>query len=83
MEKRADYPDFELTAGRYWSGNPNRRHAPADYPIDDAQFDISAVLYNAVAGGTVIYAAHWPLTSTKTSRHFYERVEADCAPPRP
>src|SRR6186713_1468226 len=24
---RADHPDFELTAGRYWSGNPNRRQA--------------------------------------------------------
>ena len=58
-QARADHPDFELTAGRYWSGNPNRRQAPADYPIDDAQSDISAVLYNAVGGGTVIYAAHW------------------------
>src|ERR1051325_11145952 len=56
---RADHPDFELTAGRDWSGNPNRRQAPADYPIDDAQSEISAVLYNAVGGGTVIYAAHW------------------------
>jgi choline dehydrogenase-like flavoprotein len=56
---RADYPDFELTAGQYWSGNPNRRRAPADYPIDDSESDISAVLYNAVGGGTVIYAAHW------------------------
>jgi choline dehydrogenase-like flavoprotein len=56
---RADHPDFELTAGRYWSGNPNRRKAPADYPIDDNDSDIAAVLYNAVGGGTVIYAAHW------------------------
>ena len=56
---RADHPDFELTAGRYWSGNPNRRRAPADYPINDSESDISAVLYNAVGGGTVIYAAHW------------------------
>src|SRR5688572_17925802 len=24
---RAGHPDFELTAGRYWSGNPNRRQA--------------------------------------------------------
>jgi len=56
---RAQHPDFEITAGRYWSGNPNRRQAPADYPIDDAQSEISAVLYNAVGGGTVIYAAHW------------------------
>ena len=56
---RADHPDFELTAGHYWSGNPNRRKAPADYPIDDNDSDIAAVLYNAVGGGTVIYAAHW------------------------
>lgn len=56
---RADHPDFELTAGRYWSANPNRRRAPADYPIDDSDSDIAAVLYNAVGGGTVIYAAHW------------------------
>ena len=56
---RADNPDFELTMGRYWSGNPNRRQAAADYPIDDKDSDISAVLYNAVGGGTVIYAAHW------------------------
>jgi len=56
---RANHPDFELTAGRYWSGNPNRRQAAADYPIDDKDSDISAVIYNAVGGGTVIYAAHW------------------------
>ena len=58
-QARADHPDFELTMGRYWSGNPNRRQARADYPIDDSDSDISAVLYNAVGGGTVIYAAHW------------------------
>jgi len=56
---RAKHPDFEITAGRDWSANPNRRRAPADYPIDDSDSDISAVLYNAVGGGTVIYAAHW------------------------
>jgi len=56
---RADHEDFELTLGRHWSSNPNRRQAPADYPIDDSDSDIAAVLYNAVGGGTVIYAAHW------------------------
>lgn len=56
---RADYPDFELTMGCHWSGNPNRRKAICDYPIEDSDSDISAVLYNAVGGGTVIYAAHW------------------------
>jgi len=56
---RANHPDFELTLGRYWSANPNRRQAPADYPIDDKDSDISAVMFNAVGGSTVIYAAHW------------------------
>jgi choline dehydrogenase-like flavoprotein len=27
---RAGHADFELTAGRDWSGNPNRRQAAAD-----------------------------------------------------
>jgi choline dehydrogenase-like flavoprotein len=56
---RADHPDFELTAGRYWSANPNRRQAPADYPISDVDSDIAAVMYNAVGGSTVLFAAHW------------------------
>jgi choline dehydrogenase-like flavoprotein len=56
---RADHADFELTAGRDWSANPNRRQSPADYPISDADSDIAAVLYNAVGGSTVLYAAHW------------------------
>ncbi len=56
---RADHADFELTAGRDWAANPNRRMAAADYPISDVDSDISAVMYNAVGGSTVIYAAHW------------------------
>jgi choline dehydrogenase-like flavoprotein len=56
---RADHADYEITAGRDWSANPNRRQAPADYPISDADSDISAVMYNAVGGSSVIFAAHW------------------------
>lgn len=56
---RADHRDFELTAGRDWSANPNRRQAPADYPINDLESDISVVLYNAVGGSSVLFAAHW------------------------
>ncbi len=56
---RADHADFELTAGRNWSANPNRRQAPADYPISDVDSDIAAVMYNAVGGSTVLFAAHW------------------------
>jgi choline dehydrogenase-like flavoprotein len=56
---RADHADFELTAGRDWSANPNRRQAPSDYPISDVDSDIAAVMYNAVGGSTVLFAAHW------------------------
>jgi choline dehydrogenase-like flavoprotein len=56
---RADHADFELTAGRDWSANPNRRQAAADYPISDIESDIAAVMYNAVGGSTVLFAAHW------------------------
>jgi choline dehydrogenase-like flavoprotein len=56
---RADHADFELTAGRDWSANPNRRQAPADYPVSDVDSDIAAVMYNAVGGSTVLFAAHW------------------------
>ena len=43
---RAGELDFELTAGRDWSGNPNRRRAPADYPVSDSDSDISAGVTN-------------------------------------
>jgi len=56
---RGDRPDFEVTAGRDWSWDPNVRRAPADYPIDESESDITALMYNGVGGGTVIYAAHW------------------------
>src|SRR5262245_11259098 len=56
---RAGHADYEITAGRDWSANPNRRQAAADYPIDDADSDIAAVMYNAVGGSSVIFAAHW------------------------
>ncbi len=56
---RAGHDDYEITAGRDWSANPNRRQAPADYPISDTDSDIAAVMYNAVGGSSVIFAAHW------------------------
>lgn len=59
LRARAGEPDFEITANRYWNWNPNWRKAPADYPVDDDDSDITALMYNGVGGGTVIYAAHW------------------------
>jgi choline dehydrogenase-like flavoprotein len=56
---RAAHPDYELTAARDWSWDPNLRAAPADYPVDDSDSDITALMWNGVGGGTVVYAAHW------------------------
>ncbi|MEQ8716821.1 MAG: GMC family oxidoreductase [Acidimicrobiales bacterium] len=56
---RAGESDFEITANRYWNWDPNARAAEADYPVDDAESEITALMYNGVGGGTVIYAAHW------------------------
>ena len=56
---RAPFPDFELTSGRDWNWDPNLRQAPADYPVDDSESDITALMWNGVGGGTVVYAAHW------------------------
>ncbi len=56
---RAMYDDFEVSAGSLWNYNPNTRRAPSDYPIDDSESDISAVLWNGVGGSTVQWAANW------------------------
>ena len=61
---RADFrgaePDWELSAQTRWSGSPNQRGAPEDYPIDDSPSDISILNYNGVGGGMVLYNAQWP-----------------------
>ena len=56
---RAPYPDYELTSGRDWGWDPNARSNPADYPVDDSESDITALMWNGVGGGTVVFAAHW------------------------
>ena len=56
---RAAQPDYELTGARDWNWDPNLRAAPADYPVDDSDSDITALMWNGVGGGTVVYAAHW------------------------
>jgi choline dehydrogenase-like flavoprotein len=56
---RSAHPDFELTSGQYWAWNPNARQGPGDYPIDDSDSDITALMWNGVGGGSVVYAAHW------------------------
>jgi choline dehydrogenase-like flavoprotein len=56
---RAAEPDFEIDSGPEWAWDPNVRRGDADYPIEGAESDIDVLVYNAVGGGTVIYAAHW------------------------
>src|SRR5260370_2438634 len=56
---RAPYPDYELSSGRDWGWDPNARQSPADYPVDDSESDITALMWNGVGGGTVVFAAHW------------------------
>jgi len=60
----AEYP----TSGRDWEArqlsdfniSPNRRQLPADYPINDDDSPINVANFNAVGGGTILYAGHYP-----------------------
>ncbi|OBJ95441.1 glucose dehydrogenase [Mycolicibacterium fortuitum] len=61
---RADYPaqrsTYELEARKQWSGSPNVRANPADYPIDDSASDIAPLMFAGVGGSMVLYAGDWP-----------------------
>ena len=52
-------PEFAVTADRDWGWDPNMRAAPGDYPIDESESDITALMWNGVGGGTIVYAAQW------------------------
>ena len=56
---RAGHPDFELTAQRDWNWSPNARGGKADYPVEDEQSDVAALMWNGVGGGSVVYAGVW------------------------
>src|ERR1043166_193109 len=47
--------DWELTAMKQWSGSPNVRQRPEDYPVDLSASDMGPVNFNGVGGGTVLY----------------------------
>ena len=42
-----------------WHPNPNVRDLEKDYPVDTSESDVNALMYNAVGGSTILYAAHW------------------------
>jgi len=52
-------PEWELTAQKRWHPNPNTRDLESDYPIETTDSDVNPLMYNAVGGSTIIYAAHW------------------------
>lgn len=52
-------PEYELLADGPWSPNPNLRKLPSDYPINHTEADVPSLMYNAVGGSTVLFAACW------------------------
>jgi choline dehydrogenase-like flavoprotein len=56
----ADQPDWERRRMQDWHPNPNRRAAPADYPVDDSGSPIRPLMFNGVGGSTVLWSGHLP-----------------------
>lgn len=59
-EYRGAELDWELTAGKQWSGSPNIRSLPEDYPVDDQDSDISPLMFAGVGGSMLLFAGAWP-----------------------
>jgi len=67
--EQGDWPDYstsraaderlELAAGKRWSWLPNVRAGVGDYPLDESESDVSALMWNGVGGSSTLYAAHW------------------------
>ncbi|MCW4466412.1 GMC family oxidoreductase [Glutamicibacter sp. MNS18] len=51
--------EYEIVGGNEWSPLPNVRRGVGDYPIDENDADISALLWNGVGGSAMLYAAQW------------------------
>lgn len=62
-QNASDYPgdkaEWELLAQKPWHPNPNVRGRPADYPCDTSDSDVNPLMFAAVGGSTILYAAHW------------------------
>jgi 2-methyl-1,2-propanediol dehydrogenase len=56
-----DHPHFhdewDIEKLRGWSHSPNVRQLPEDYPCTG---NVDALMYNAVGGSSILYAAAWP-----------------------
>lgn len=55
----ANEPEWELLIQNRWAHDPNVRRAPADYPVDVSESDISPVMLAAVGGASLYYGAEW------------------------
>jgi choline dehydrogenase-like flavoprotein len=51
--------ESEMAAERSWKRDPNDRNDPSDFPIDDSESDIAALMWNGVGGSTVLYLSKW------------------------
>ncbi len=58
-EFAGDKAEWELMAQKRWHPNPNVRDLENDYPINVDESDVNPLMYNAVGGSTILYAAHW------------------------
>ena len=45
---------------KQWSTSPNVRGLPEDYPIDEADAEVSPLMFSAVGGSMLIFAGAWP-----------------------
>ena len=59
-----DYPtnhlDWESRAMGPFASNPNVRGLAQDYPVNDSESPIQPLMFNAVGGSTILWAAHFP-----------------------
>jgi choline dehydrogenase-like flavoprotein len=54
-----DKLEWELMAQKRWHPDPNVRDLESDYPVNDSQADVPALMYSAVGGTTHLYCSHW------------------------
>lgn len=62
--RQVDFPsnfmDWESRAMGPFSTSPNVRRLDQDYPVNERESDITPLMYNAVGGSTILWAAHFP-----------------------
>ena len=76
-----DYPtnnmDWETQSMGPYATSPNVRNLPTDYPINEDESDISPLMFSAVGGSTILWAAHFPRLAPTDFRVHTEDGVAD------